>query len=216
LAAGRTGVTAPDYRIRPSPRQPRDDVFRLSPAGLEVDDPAGARTIAYGEIAELRIHWSPGRGRRPARGSCLVVPRGGRPVAFSSRHCVRANQYEARNAAFCRFVDALVRRTAAANPATRFTRGFTPGQWRGYVAVIVAVPIAIALAVAAVATGAVNASVTPQIMAVVAPAALLAAIGFPPLIRDLRHNPPRCFDPRGPAWPGLWPDVAAEERAGRP
>ena len=200
-------MPAPEYRYRPTRRQHRDDAFRLEAGGLEVDVAAGARTIAYDDIAEVRIQWSPASRWTPARGSCLVTPRGGRPVAFSS-HSVQPDRHEQHNDAFRRFVDALVRR-AAANPATRFTLGLTPGQRRAYVALIAVVALVVALAAAALATGAVNNSAMPLVLAVAVPAAIVAVLGFPPLIRNLRHNPPGSFEPRAPGWRGLWPGRGA-------
>jgi hypothetical protein len=77
----------------------------------------------------MRIYDSPGVHGMPGFTRCTIRPRTGRAVILSSNHFGGIGDWESRSESFRPFVDALVRRAAAANPQIAFISGMPMALW---------------------------------------------------------------------------------------
>lgn len=197
-------MTEPEYRGRLSLWRRGEDCYRLDPDGVRVAGPGRARTLAFAEVAGVRVYESPGLGGIPGFARCVVWPRRGRAVVLSSNHVVGIGRFEDRSATFRPFVDALVRRIAAANAAARFAFGMPRALWWSWIGLLAAVALVAPLSLVLVASDLARGRGVSA--GAVMPLAIVAVVflGLSGYIRHLRHNKPRRFDPRAAGWPGLW------------
>jgi hypothetical protein len=188
------------YRFRPSILR-REETYRLGSTTLLRSAGGIETTIRFSEILSIRIYGAPGfRTGIGTVGSdferCVIRRRRGRALALSSSHLVALGRSEDRADSFRPFIDALVARVAAANPATVFRAGMPPALWACWLAILVAVvvvgPLALILILAALATGAHIES--PLILTTVLLLGVLCS--FRSYSRTVRRNRPRPFDPR--------------------
>jgi len=197
-------MDGPVYRCRLSLARKGEDTFRLDDRGLSVTGGGRDRTFSYAEIRAVRVYESPGMGGIPGFARCVIWPRRGRAVVMSSNHFLGIGRFEDRLPAFRPFVDALVRRVAAANRETRFVFGMPPVLWWFWIAILVAVamlaPLALVMIVVELANG--RGFSGPGLIALgIVFTVFLGLFGY---IRQLRRNRPRRFEPRDPGWAGLW------------
>jgi len=199
----------PVYRCRLSLYRKGEDTFRVNDVALTMTGGGSDRSVALGDIRAVRIYEAPGLGTGfPGFARCVIWPRRGRAVVMTSNHFLGLGRFEDRSATFRPFVEALVRRIAAATPATRFIFGMPPALWWFWVALLAAVamlaPLSLVIIVAALAQGRslpVQSFIPLGIVFVV----FLGLFGY---IRQLRRNRPRRFEPRAPGWSGLWQAAA--------
>jgi hypothetical protein len=194
----------PVYRCRLSLARKGEDIFRVNDVAFSMTGAGRERSIAHADIRAVRVYESPGLGSVAGFARCIVWPRHGRAIVLSSNHFLGVGRFEDRSAAFRPFVDALVRRIAAANRDTSFIFGMPPALWWFWVLLLAAVamlaPLALVMIIAELAQGRgipAQALVPLGIVFVV----FLGLFGY---IRQLRRNRPRRFEPRAPGWAGLW------------
>ncbi len=194
----------PVYRCRLSLYRKGEDSFRLSDAGLAVTGGGRDRTVAYADIRAVRVYEAPGMGSFPGFARCVVWPRRGRAVVISSNHFVGLGRFEDRSPAFRPFVEALVRRVAAANRETRFVFGMPHAVWWFWIALLVAVALVTPLALAIVVIELASGRSFPAQGLITLGIVLATFLGLFGYIRHLKRNRPRRFEPRDPGWAGLW------------
>lgn len=95
-------------------------IYRLTADGLEWREGAGARLVAYGDIAELREYKSKVRGqlaaKLPRRFDYLLRSRSGEKLAIHAVHHAGFRRLEDRSASLSALIGELRKRAAAANP----------------------------------------------------------------------------------------------------
>jgi hypothetical protein len=141
----------------------------------------------------MRIYDSPGVHGMPGFTRCTIRPRTGRAVILSSNHFGGIGDWESRSESFRPFVDALVRRAAAANPQIAFISGMPMALWVTWIVLMVALLIVTPLMIAVVFIE--GAEMSAGFFATLAICVGLL-LGFFPLLRLVRRNRPRPFDGR--------------------
>jgi hypothetical protein len=111
----------PEYRSRHDVLE-QARTFRLGEAGLLIADDAGPPAVlAYAEIRQVRLRFFPTRVQTN-RFECLVdAP--GRTLKFSNEFYRGIASFDDQSASYRKFVTALCRRVAAANPRATFLTG---------------------------------------------------------------------------------------------
>jgi hypothetical protein len=199
----------PVYRCRLSLARKAEEIYRLGDVALAVTGAGHDRTLAYADIRAVRVYEAPGFGTGiPTLARCVVWPRRGRAVIVSSNHFLGVGRFEDRTASFRPFVEALVRRVAAANRETRFMFGMPPALWWFWVALLLAVALLAPLAVVMIAVElASGRGIAPQSLVPLG-IVFVVFLGLFGHIRRLRSNRPRRFEPRAASWGGLWNTAA--------
>jgi hypothetical protein len=182
----------PTYRFRLS-RFRKEATYRLTDAGLAWSDGAREDALAYADMRQMRIYDTPGVSGMPGFTRCTIKRRTGRAVILSSNHFGGIGDWESRSESFRPFVDALVRRAAAANPQIAFISGMPMALWVTWIVLMVALLIVTPLGVAAVVIGGAEMSAGAYSAFAICAGLLL---GFFPLLRLVRRNRPRRFDGR--------------------
>lgn len=153
--------------------------------------------LPFSDIAQIRIYGSPGVGSAaPSFQRCVVTPKSGRPHVFSSNHYVSLGKFEDRSASFQPFVETLMRRVAAANPATVFISGMPAALWTAWAAIVIGVVIVTPLALLVIIINLVRGAGFSGVLATTTVFLLGLLFGLVPLARMLLRNRPRRFDPR--------------------
>ncbi len=192
----------PTYRFRPSLLR-TELSYRLGDHALEWSDGRDEGSLAFSEVRQIRIYSSPGIGLlgggsvAPAFQRCVIQPRRGRARVLSSNHFVGIGKFEDRSATFGPFVDALIQRVAA-NPTTVFLSGMPLALWVSWAAILVGVVIVTPLALLMITVSLFKGTGTPGPLLVTTAVLLGILASLLPLVRALRRNRPRRFDPRAP------------------
>jgi hypothetical protein len=137
-----------------------------------------------------------GHGRIQLSTRCVIKPRRGRKLVISNLHFRGLANFEDRAGQFRPFVNSLIRSVAAANPEVAFISGMPRALWIAWIvlaaAIVIATPLLVILVVALWSRGE-EISVSTMLAAVFCLSILL---GIFPLVRVIRRNRPRPFDPR--------------------
>jgi hypothetical protein len=188
-------MTDPIYQFRPSLFR-KEITYRVTDQALAWDEAATSGALPFADIRQVRTYESPGVSGIPSSARCIVRPMRGRARVLTSNHFVSFGNIESRAESFRPFVDTFVKRVAAANPQTVFISGMPMGLWVTWIvllaALLVVTPLALLLLVIAAFRG-------EEISAgFIASAAICLGmlLGFFPLLRLVRRNRPRRFDPR--------------------
>jgi hypothetical protein len=158
-------------------------------SGIRIDR-GGAARFPYGEIAELRMLFDPTRFDAQ-RHRCDVMMRDGTRISLWSTHYVAVGEFEDRGASYRPFVRALVARAAAASPACRFRAGKRPLVYWAELVFLLLMAALLVFVLALVGGSSLSDLVLVKLALVVAM--------VPLLLRYVRKNRPRAFDP--PAMP---------------
>ena len=132
----------------------------------------------------------------PGFDRCVIRRRQGGAIALSSNHFVGLGHFENRSASYAPFVEALIGRVAAGNPATIFRSGMPIALWSLWAMIVASTVIIAPLAVLTIIVEMVHDGHIDT--GLIFSAFILLAIFFQffSYIRMLRRNWPRRFDPR--------------------
>ena len=188
----------PSYTVRRS-LVGKEVTFRLTDRTLLCPDrPA----LPFTEIRAVRVYDSPGLRLSggaeiaPDFARCVVRPTHGRAIVLTSKHCLGLGRFEDRSASFGPFVNALIARVGAANPATVFRAGMPPALWWTWVVILLGVAVVTPLLGLLVVGDIIEQdsfSPAPIMSAIVLFGMFFSLFGF---IRMLRRSRSRQFDPR--------------------
>jgi hypothetical protein len=189
----------PYYRVRRSLFGAETD-YRLTDDALVQSD---GLTLPFADIRAIRLYRSPGLrldgGAEVAPGfeRCVIRRGHGRAIVLTSKHCLGIGRFEDRSASFDPFVQALIARVAAANPATMFRTGMPPALWWTWVVILLAgslVTLLLFLVVILDLVAARSFSVISVVTALALFGMFASLFGF---IGMLRRSRSAQFDPRG-------------------
>jgi hypothetical protein len=186
-------MTEPVYRCRLSLYRKGEDTFSMSDAALAVSGGGRDRTLAYTDIRAVRVYESPGVGSFPGFARCVLWPRRGRAVVISSNHFLGLGRFEDRSAQFRPFVDALVRRIAAASRETRFVFGMPRALWWFWIAILAAVALLAPLALVMIVVELANGRSFPVQGLIALGIVFTVFLSLLSYIRHLRRNRPRFY-----------------------
>ncbi len=187
-----------NYSFRPN-LIAKEETFTLDGQGLAISDRG---TTAFSDIREIRTYDYPGvsfpGGAQLAPGAkrCVIHLKSARAIILTNNHFVAAGSFEDRSATYDPFVAALVREVSAANAATIFMSGMPAALWIGWIVIVAMVLLMVPiLVVAMISTIAEGKWISPGL---IVPALILLGMffGMRPLLRTLRRNWPRRYDPR--------------------
>jgi hypothetical protein len=160
--------------------------WRLGEDALErVAEGRPAFRIPYAEIVELQLSYDPTRFETTRYRCDVLSQRNGRALIVSVSYLSPMN-FENRGATYVPFMEALVARVAAANPACRFQAGKRLSTYIGEQLFLLA--MLLLLVSVLYLTGA-------PIAGIVAIKLALLAFFVPTMILYVRKNRPRTFDP---------------------
>ncbi len=143
-------MNEPTYQFRLSLAR-SETTYRIEGDALVWSEGGENGRLPFSEIRQIRIYGSPGIGFggstvAPSFQRCVVKPRQGRAHVFSSNHYVSLGKFEDRSATFRPFIEALIRRVAAVNPATQFISGMPGVLWAIWALILLSVVILAPLA----------------------------------------------------------------------
>jgi hypothetical protein len=178
----------------------REETFTLDGRSLAISNRS---TIDFADIRQIRTYDSPGVNLvgvgpvAPALKTCVIRLKNGRPLSLSSNHFLALANFEDRSATYEPFVAELIREVAAANATTVFISGMRMALWISWISIVamafVIVPLLIFAAIGMVLDGK-----SISIGMLFSGLLLLGiVIGVRPLVRALKRNRPRRYDPRG-------------------
>lgn len=172
------------YAVRRSALE-QERVWSVGAGGFSWSAPDKAGHFDFNEIATIRLRWTGSRFDH-ARYACDVIRFNGWTETVVSTHYDGPARFSDRAASYRSFIDALVRRTAEANPACRFLAGSSVA---GYALNLVAAAAGLLLLVVVLlAIG------LPITLLIAVKLALLAFL-VPLALRWLKQNRPRSFLP---------------------
>jgi hypothetical protein len=177
----------------------REKSIQLNDGALIV---SGDPPIAFAGIREIRTYDSPGltflggATIAPAFKRCVIRPARGRAIVLSSSNLLGFGRFEDRSASYEPFVGKLIQAAGAANPKTIFIAGMPMALWLSWLFILamaaVIAPLALILIVVMLLGGH-----APPVGLIVSAIVLLSVLtGIVQLIRMLRKNWPRAYDPR--------------------
>ena len=189
----------PAYTLRLS-RISEEATYRLGEDALQVTTPGGTKTLPLSEIGMVRIYESPGvtgfTGQiAPAFVRCVIRPKRGRAIVLSSNHFIGLGRFEDRSATFRPFVDALVARVAATNPAAKLVAGMPPALWWTWVVLLSVVALVTPVFIVAIVLELV-AGRALKLPAIISTLIVIGtAAGFVSYARVVKRNRPRRLTP---------------------
>ncbi len=119
--------------------------WRLGDEALDWTSDKGHGRLSLADISQVRLYAMPkatmpmlgGATLTPGFEQCLVTPKRGKMLRLVSSHFKGVGDFEDRSASFDPFVQALLRRTAAANPRARLLQGAPNGIWSLWLGVLI-------------------------------------------------------------------------------
>lgn len=116
---------------------------------------AGGRDngIAYADVTRLQAYTAPLGMVGPPLRRCVVRSRRGGRIVLQGTHYVRLGVTEDRRGAYGPFIDALVRRAAAANPDLAVIVGQSWAMWLVWLAILAGIVVVSVLALVALVNG---------------------------------------------------------------
>ena len=190
----------PSYSFRLSQFQ-KEATYRLGERALLRTVDGKETSLSLADIRSVRIYDSPSAGLAgamvaPGFRRCVIRPRHGKTIVLSSNHFESFGRFQSRSESFEPFLDALIRRIAAVNPAAEFWAGMPMGLWLFWVVtlagVLVVTPL-IALLLVMAALG----KVEIAFPAVIAGVLLLGILfRFRSYVHAIRGSRSRRFDPK--------------------
>ncbi len=121
------------YSSRPNAFSP-EQVLRLEGDSLILIEQGKAKQLALADVVRVRLLVSPGLRSygnevMPVSGICKLRTRDGGKRTLTSLHYRGIGQIEDRSDSYAPFIEALLPRIAAANPAAVFLSGMSMGLW---------------------------------------------------------------------------------------
>jgi hypothetical protein len=173
------------YTQRPHAFSP-ERTYALGPEDLTWKDDKSEGRLAYADFTEVRLAYAPTRVQKN-RFLLTLVGKQGKPLQISNASYRSLADFEDRSLGYSRFVVALHRAVAVANPGVRFVSGNTRGQYtlNGLMAAF-AVAVMVAGLVFFIAFGLVWVALIKM---------GLMAYYLPSLLRYLGRNRPCNYDP---------------------
>lgn len=186
-----------EYRFRSSLLS-KERSYRLDGHQILVSD---REPLHFSDIRKIRIYDSPGWSSMggttisPGFRRCVIWPAHGRAIVLVSNHFAGISNFENRRASFDPFVEALVQRVGAANPATIFISGMPLALWLFWLVAVAGVMIVTPLAALLIVIEMIQDGKIDGMLMIVT--FMLAGIffGFISLARALWRALPRRFDP---------------------
>jgi len=193
-------VADPTYSFRPSQFQ-KEATYRVTDRALLRTVDGKETSFSLADIGSVRVYDSPSMGLAsaliaPAFRRCVIRPRHGKTVVLSSNHFESFGRFQNRRESFDPFLDALLPRIAAANPAAEFWAGMPMGLWLFWIVTLVGVVVVtpfLALLIVMAILGKVQLAL-PALFAGVLILAIL--LHFRSYVRALREGRSRRFDPK--------------------
>jgi len=187
-----------NYSFRPN-LIAKEETFTLDSGRLAISDRG---TIAFSDIREIRTYDYPGAtlagGAQIAPGAkrCVIHLKSGRAVVLVSNHLIAAGSFEDRSATYDPFVAALIHEVSAANAATIFISGMPTALWIGWIVIVAMAFLMVPLLILAIIGTILDGKWISPGMIIPTLFLLGIVIGVRPLLRTLRRNWPRRYDPR--------------------
>ena len=177
----------------------KEETFTLGDQSLAISDRG---TVAFSDIRKIRTYDYPGvsfpGGAQLAPGAkrCVIWPKSGHAIVLSNNHFVAMGSFEDRSGTYDPFIAALVRDVSAANAETIFVSGMPTALWITWIVlvgiVLLMVPVLVLAMIGTILDGkGISAGL-------IVPALVLLGVvfGLRSLLRTLRRNWPRRYNPR--------------------
>ena len=187
-----------NYSFRPN-LIAKEETFTLDSGRLAISDRG---TIAFSDIREIRTYDYPGvsfpGGAKLAPGAkrCVIHLKSARAIIVTNNHFVAAGSFEDRSATYDPFVAALIHEVSAANAATIFISGMPTALWIGWIVIVAMAFLMVPLLILAIIGTILDGKWISPGMIIPTLFLLGIVIGVRPLLRTLRRNWPRRYDPR--------------------
>ncbi len=177
----------------------KEKSFRLDDGTLIIPD---RPPVAFTDIREIRTYDLPGLkflgGTTVAPGfkRCVIRPMRGRAIILSSSNFLGFGRFEDRGASYEPFVGKLIEAAGAANSKTIFIAGMPMALWLSWLFILAMAVVIAPLAAILIVIMLLGGHAPPIGLIVSAIVVLSVLTGIMPLIRVLRKNWPRAYDPR--------------------